>query len=43
MKITDQRDKYPAAWVQGIGGSEKPRGEPKKIKETFLKIAFFGP
>ena len=35
--------KYPAASARGMGGSRRPRGEAEKIKETFLKIAFFWP
>ena len=29
---------YPAASVRGMGGSRRPRGEVKKIKETFFKL-----
>ena len=51
MKITDQKEKilskkankYPAASVRGMGGPAKPRGEAEKMKETFLKLSFFGP
>ena len=44
MCDNDGHEKFKkAASVRDIGGSGKPRGEAKKIKETFSKIAFFGP